>query len=179
MPEKHPKVILVDGHSLAFRSYFAFAKGRDGGLRTSTGIPTSVSYGFLKALLEVMESEQPDYVAIAFDLSAPTFRHEADETYKAGRPETPEDFKPDLQNLKELLHALNLPVVTAPGYEADDVIGTLARRASTTGYPVKILSGDQDLFQLINLNQILECCIWATLLLAVTPGTRMNLALNK
>ncbi|MBD2095362.1 DNA polymerase I [Trichocoleus sp. FACHB-591] len=153
LPEKHPKVILIDGHSLAFRSYFAFAKGRDGGLRTSTGIPTSVSYGFLKALLEVMESEQPDYVAIAFDLSAPTFRHDADETYKAGRPETPEDFKPDLQNLKELLQALNLPVVTAPGYEADDVIGTLARRASAAGYPVKILSGDQDLFQLIDPDQ--------------------------
>ncbi|HEY9747328.1 MAG TPA: 5'-3' exonuclease H3TH domain-containing protein, partial [Allocoleopsis sp.] len=151
--QKPSKVILVDGHSLAFRSYFAFAKGRDGGLRTSTGIPTSVTYGFLKALLEVMEAEKPDYMAIAFDLSAPTFRHDADETYKAGRPETPEDFKPDLQNLKELLQALNLPVVTAPGYEADDVIGTLARRASTAGYPVKILSGDQDLFQLIDLNQ--------------------------
>lgn len=144
------KFILVDGHSLAFRSYFAFAKGRDGGLRTSTGIPTSVTYGFLKALLEVVEAEKPEYLAIAFDLSAPTFRHDADETYKAGRPETPEDFKPDLKNLKELLQALNLPIVTAPGYEADDVIGTLARRASQAGYPVKILSGDQDLFQLID-----------------------------
>jgi DNA polymerase-1 len=151
MRSPHPtKFILVDGHSLAFRSYFAFAKGRDGGLRTSTGIPTSVTYGFLKALLEVVEAEKPEYLAIAFDLSAPTFRHDADETYKAGRPETPEDFKPDLKNLKELLQALNLPIVTAPGYEADDVIGTLARRASQAGYPVKILSGDQDLFQLID-----------------------------
>src|SRR6476469_1711293 len=99
-PTKPSKVILVDGHSLAFRAYFAFAKGRDGGLRTSNGIPTSVSYGFLKALLETVEAEKPDYLAIAFDLGGPTYRHEADETYKADRPETPEDFMPDLENLQ-------------------------------------------------------------------------------
>ena len=73
-----PVLILVDGHSLAFRSYFAFAKGREGGLRTKTGIPTSVSYGFLKSLLEVMETENPQYVAIAFDPGEKTYRHEHD-----------------------------------------------------------------------------------------------------
>jgi DNA polymerase-1 len=145
-----PTFILVDGHSLAFRSYFAFAKGRDGGLRTTTGIPTSVCFGFLKSLLEVMASEQPEAMAIAFDLSLPTFRHEADDTYKADRPGTPEDFVPDLKNLHELLEGLNLPIVTAPGYEADDVLGTLALRASDAGYRVKILTGDRDLFQLID-----------------------------
>lgn len=145
--------VLIDGHSLAFRSYFAFSKGRDGGLRTSTGIPTSVCFGFLKAMLEVIGSESPQYVAIAFDLGLPTFRHEADETYKDGRPDTPEDFIPDIQNLQKLLAACNLPVLTAPGYEADDVIGTLARRASAAGYRVKILSGDQDLFQLVDPDQ--------------------------
>ncbi len=72
-----PLILLIDGDSLAFRSYFAFAKGRDGGLRTKSGIPTSVSYGFLKALLEVMEAEKPQYVAIAFDLSEKTFRHDS------------------------------------------------------------------------------------------------------
>jgi DNA polymerase I len=87
-----PKLLLIDGHSLAFRSYFAFSKGRDGGLRTSTGIPTSVCFGFVKALLETVEMENPDHIAIAFDLGGPTFRHTADETYKANRPETPEDF---------------------------------------------------------------------------------------
>ncbi|WP_416666745.1 DNA polymerase I [Egbenema bharatensis] len=148
-----PKMLLIDGHSLAFRSYFAYAKGRDGGLRTSTGIPTSVCYGFLKSLLDTLEAERPDYVAIAFDVSDPTFRHEADDTYKAGRPETPEDFIPDLENLQELLAALNLPVLTAPGYEADDVIGTLARRANGEGLRVKVLSGDRDLFQLIDPKQ--------------------------
>jgi DNA polymerase-1 len=142
--------ILVDGHSLAFRSYFAFAKGRDGGLRTKSGIPTSVSYGFLKSLLDMMEAEKPQYVAIAFDPGEKTFRHEHDATYKEGRPDAPEDFMPDLQNLQELLLALDLPIVMVSGYEADDVIGTVARRAANAGMRVKVLTGDRDLFQLID-----------------------------
>lgn len=145
-----PTFILVDGHSLAFRSYFAFAKGRDGGLRTKTGIPTNVCFGFLKSLLEVMASQQPQAMAIAFDLGLPTFRHEADDTYKADRPGTPEDFVPDLKNLQELLDALNLKIVTAAGYEADDVLGTLAQTATAAGYRVKILTGDRDFFQLVD-----------------------------
>ncbi|MEJ1935868.1 DNA polymerase I, partial [Nostoc sp. NIES-2111] len=145
-----PTFILVDGHSLAFRSYFAFAKGRDGGLRTKTGIPTSVCFGFIKCLLEVMATQQPQAMAIAFDLGLPTFRHEADDTYKADRPGTPEDFVPDLKNLHELLEGFNLPIYTAPGYEADDVLGTLAQKATAEGYKVKILTGDRDLFQLID-----------------------------
>lgn len=148
--EAQPLLILVDGHSLAFRSYFAFAKGRDGGLKTTTGIPTSVCFGFVKSLLEVMGAEQPQLMAVAFDLNLPTFRHEADDTYKADRPETPEDFIPDLKNLQELLAALNLPVITSPGYEADDILATLAVQASETGYRVKILTGDRDLFQLVD-----------------------------
>ncbi len=157
-----PKIVLVDGHSLAFRSYFAFAKGRDGGLRTSTGIPTSVSYGFLKALLETVELEKPEYVAIAFDLGGPTFRHDADETYKADRPETPEDFIPDLENLQELLRAMNLPIVVKPGYEADDVIGTLAHKARREGFDVKILSGDRDLFQLVDAENHIKILYMST-----------------
>jgi len=111
--------------TLAFRSYFAFARAR-WRLLTSTGIPTSVCFGFLKTLLEVMASEQPEAMAIAFDLGLPTFRHEADDTYKADRPGTPEDFVPDLKNLHE--QGLQFTIVTAPGYEADDVLGTLAQR---------------------------------------------------
>lgn len=145
-----PAFILVDGHSLAFRSYFAFAKGRDGGLRTTDGIPTSVCFGFLKSLLEVIATEKPEAMAIAFDLGLPTFRHEADDTYKADRPGTPEDFVPDLKNLHELLSGFNVPIITAPGYEADDVLGTLAQTASAAGYKVKILTGDRDLFQLVD-----------------------------
>ncbi|MFB2896729.1 DNA polymerase I [Aerosakkonemataceae cyanobacterium BLCC-F50] len=148
-PENLPLIVLVDGHSLAFRSFYAFAKGRDGGLKTKSGIPTSACFGFLKSLLAVIESQKPQSMAIAFDLGLPTFRHEADDTYKADRQETPEDFITDLKNLHELLDAFNLPIVTAPGYEADDVLGTLAEQASAAGYRVKILTGDRDLFQLV------------------------------
>jgi DNA polymerase I len=145
-----PKLLLVDGHSLAFRSYYAFAKGRDGGLRTSTGVPTSVCYGFVKALLETIEAENPDSLAITFDLGGPTYRHDADPTYKANRAETPEDFIPDLNNLQLVLKAMNLPIVIVPGYEADDVIGTMSRQAAATGWQVRVLSGDRDLFQLVD-----------------------------
>lgn len=145
-----PTFILIDGHSLAFRAYYAFAKGRDGGLRTKEGIPTSVSFGFLKSLLEAIASQKPSAIAVAFDLGVPTFRHKADTTYKADRKETPEDFIPDLKNLQELLSRLNLPILTAPGFEADDILGTLAQHASAAGYQVKILSGDRDLFQLVD-----------------------------
>jgi DNA polymerase I len=145
-----PLLILVDGHSLAYRSYYAYAKSKSGGLMTSAGVPTSICFGFVKALVEIINSQKPDSMAIAFDLRAPTFRHEADENYKADRVETPEDFTIDIQNLYLLLTALNLPTVTAPGFEADDVLGTLADRGSRAGYQVKILSGDKDMFQLVN-----------------------------
>ncbi|MEM9538176.1 MAG: DNA polymerase I [Cyanobacteria bacterium P01_E01_bin.42] len=143
-------LLLVDGHSLAFRSYYAFAKGRDGGLRTSTGIPTNICFGFLKSLLQVIQVEQPKYLAIAFDTDKPTFRHQADPNYKADRQETPEDFFPDLKNLQELLQALKITTVIAPGYEADDILGTLARSGSQAGHRVKIVTGDRDLFQVVD-----------------------------
>jgi len=150
MSDSSPVFLLVDGHSLAFRAYYAFAKGKGGGLKASDGTPTSICFGFLKSLLLVLEAEKPDAVAIAFDLGLPTFRHQADQTYKADRAETPDDFVPDLANLQELLAALNLKVVTAEGYEADDVLGTLARQGNRQGYRSKIITGDRDLFQLIN-----------------------------
>jgi DNA polymerase I len=145
-----PKLLLVDGHSLAFRSYYAFAKGRDGGLRTSEGIPTSVAFGFTKALLETIEAENPDYVAIAFDIGGPTFRHKEDPTYKANRSEAPEDFRPDLDNLRLFLETLQFKIVVSPGFEADDVIGTMAHKAAQKGWTVRVLSGDRDLFQLVD-----------------------------
>jgi DNA polymerase I len=117
---------------------------------TSAGVPTSICFGFVKALVEIINSQKPDSMAIAFDLRAPTFRHEADDNYKADRVETPEDFTIDIQNLYLLLTALNLPTITAPGFEADDILGTLAGRGSRAGYQVKILSGDKDMFQLVN-----------------------------
>ena len=151
-----PTLLIIDGHSLAFRSYYAHARDAEGGLRTSTGIPTSVCYGFLKTITDIMYVERPAAAAVAFDLPQPTFRHEADETYKAGREEQPEAFREDVENLQGLLGDFKVPVLTAPGYEADDIIGTLANRAKDSGYCVRILSGDQDLFQLVDDQELIK-----------------------
>ena len=146
-----PLLLLVDGHSLAFRSFYAFSKGGEGGLSTKEGVPTSVTYGFLKALLDNCKGLAPQGVVIAFDTAEPTFRHEADEAYKAHRDEAPEHFFQDLGNLQQILQqALDIPLCMAPGYEADDVLGTLANRAANSGWRVRILSGDRDLFQLVD-----------------------------
>ena len=149
-PEK-PLLLLVDGHSLAFRSFYAFSKGGEGGLATKDGRPTSVTYGFLKALLDNSKGLKPEGVAIAFDTAEPTFRHQADANYKAHRDVAPEVFFQDLDQLQTILRErLKLPLCLAPGYEADDVLGTLANRAATSGWRVRILSGDRDLFQLVD-----------------------------
>jgi DNA polymerase-1 len=146
-----PLLLLVDGHSLAFRSFYAFAKGGEGGLSTRDGVPTSVTYGFLKALLDNCRGLEPSGVVIAFDTAEPTFRHEADEAYKAHREEAPEHFFADLDNLQTILReALDLSLCMAPGFEADDVLGTLANQAADAGWRVRILSGDRDLFQLVD-----------------------------
>lgn len=153
MTSQSDLLILIDGHSLAFRAYYAFANSRQGTLRTTKGIPTSVTFGFINSLVQVIESQRPKYLAVAFDLQTPSFRHEAEERYKATRKETPEEFIPDLENLKSLLSVFNLQIITAVGYEADDVLGTLAKKASQEGYQVKILTGDRDLFQLVDNEQ--------------------------
>jgi DNA polymerase-1 len=151
MADPKPLLLLVDGHSLAFRSFYAFAKGGDGGLSTKDGVPTSVTFGFLKSLLDTCTDWKPDGVAVAFDTEEPTFRHESDATYKANRDVAPEHFFSDLLNLQQILQdQLDLPLVMAPGYEADDVLGTLADRAASEGWRVRILSGDRDLFQLVD-----------------------------
>ena len=148
---QRPLLLLIDGHSLAFRSFYAFSKGGEGGLATKEGVPTSVTYGFLKALLDNCRGLKPQGVVIAFDTAEPTFRHEADEAYKAHRDEAPEHFFQDLSNLQRVLQeGLDLPLCMAPGYEADDVLGTLANRAADGGWRVRILSGDRDLFQLVD-----------------------------
>jgi DNA polymerase-1 len=150
-PSPKPLLLLIDGHSLAFRSYYAFTKGGDGGLSTKEGIPTSVTYGFLKALLDNCKGLQPNGLVVAFDTAEPTFRHKADEAYKAHRDEAPEAFFQDLTNLQQILQeGLDIPLAMAPGYEADDVLGTLANRAADEGWRVRILSGDRDLFQLVD-----------------------------
>ncbi len=145
-----PLLVLIDGHSLAFRSFYAFQNTSKGLLRTTTGIPTSICFGFINSLLQLLQFQMPQYLAVAFDLSTPSFRHENDVNYKANRKDTPEDFIPDIKNLKLLLTAFNIPIITAEGYEADDVLGTLAIKAAEEGFEIKILTGDKDLFQLVD-----------------------------
>ena len=146
-----PLLLLVDGHSLAFRSFYAFSKGGEGGLSTNDGVPTSVTYGFLKSLLDTCKVLNPQGVSIAFDTPEPTFRHMKDENYKANRDEAPEIFFRDLAQLEDILENLiKLPIFKSPGYEADDVLGTLANKAAKDGWRVIILSGDRDLFQLVD-----------------------------
>ncbi len=148
---KKPTLLLVDGHSLAFRSFYAFSKGGIGGLATKEGKPTSVTYGFLKALLDNCKSLLPQGVAIAFDTATPTFRHEKDQNYKANRDIAPPAFFQDLEQLQKILEEqLDLPLCMAPGYEADDVLGTIANLAVDDDWKVRILTGDRDLFQLVD-----------------------------
>ncbi|MEY2857538.1 MAG: hypothetical protein RLZZ74_1850, partial [Cyanobacteriota bacterium] len=148
-----PLLILLDGHSLAFRAYYAFNNPRTEPLVNSQGIPTSICFGFINSLLQVLEIESPQSMAIAFDLRELTFRHQADDNYKSDRLETPDNFIPDFQNLQKLLQGFNLSIFTQGGYEADDVLGTIATRASEAGYRVKIVTGDRDLFQMVDDNK--------------------------
>ena len=148
---KKPILLLVDGHSLAFRSFYAFSKGIDGGLTTKEGFPTSVTYGFLKSLLDNSKNISPEGVCITFDTEKPTFRHELDPNYKANRDVAPDVFFQDIEQLEIILEeSLNLPIFKSPGYEADDLLGTIANDASSKGWCVNILSGDRDLFQLVD-----------------------------
>ncbi len=148
---RKPILLLVDGHSLAFRSFYAFSKGIDGGLTTKEGFPTSVTYGFLKSLLDNCKNISPEGVCITFDTEKPTFRHELDPNYKANRDVAPDVFFQDLEQLEIILkESLNLPIFKSPGYEADDILGTIANDASSKGWCVNILSGDRDLFQLVD-----------------------------
>jgi DNA polymerase-1 len=141
-----PRLLLLDGHSLAYRAFFALPVEN---FSTSTGQPTNAVYGFTSMLINVLRDETPTHVAVAFDLPKPTFRHEAYAGYKATRSETPSDFRGQVSLIREVLDALAIPVVTAEGYEADDVIATLATQAEAVGMDTLIVSGDRDVYQLV------------------------------
>ncbi len=138
------RIWLVDGHHLAYRSYFAFEK-----LSTSRGEPTQAVFGFLRTLLKLLKDDG-DCVIVVFDPPTKTFRHDAYEEYKAGRAPTPDDFHPQLETIKELVDLMGLRRLEVPSYEADDVIGTLSKKGEREGYPVRILTGDRDSFQLVS-----------------------------
>ena len=144
---ERPRLLLLDGHSLAYRAFFALPVEN---FSTTTGQPTNAVYGFTAMLINVLRDEKPTHVAVAFDLSQPTFRHEAFPAYKANRPETPSDFRGQISLVREVLEALRVPQVSAPGFEADDVIATLATQAEQEGFDVLIVTGDRDSFQLVS-----------------------------
>ena len=144
--ETRPRLLLLDGHSLAYRAFFALPVEN---FSTTTGQPTNAVYGFTSMLINVLRDEVPTHVAVAFDVSKPTFRHEAYAGYKATRSETPSDFRGQVSLIREVLDALKIPVVTAEGYEADDVIATLATQAEAAGMDTLIVSGDRDVYQLV------------------------------
>lgn len=139
------RLLLVDGHSLANRAFYALPP-----LSTSDGTPTGAVFGFLAMLLRFLSEKRPSHVAVAFDLPAPTFRHAKYADYKAKRKPAPPEFKEQIPVLKQMLDVLRLPRVEMEGYEADDIIGTLARQWKERGLPVTILSGDRDCLQLVD-----------------------------
>ncbi|MGC4764127.1 DNA polymerase I [Micromonospora sp. DT46] len=141
-----PRLLLVDGHSMAYRAFFALPVEN---FSTTTGQPTNAVYGFTSMLINVLRDEQPTHIVVAFDVSRRSFRTEKYAEYKAGRSETPTDFKGQVSLVKEVLAALRIPVVEKEGFEADDIIATLACQARDQGMSVLISSGDRDAFQLV------------------------------
>ena len=145
MTEKKPKVFLIDGSSYIYRAFFAIAH-----LSNSKGFPTNAIYGFTNMLLKILREKEAKYAAIAFDAPGPTFRHEVFGEYKANRPSMPEDLRVQVPHIKEVVSALRVPVLEKEGYEADDLIATLARRLEREGIETVVVSGDKDLMQLIS-----------------------------
>ncbi|HET6349244.1 MAG TPA: 5'-3' exonuclease H3TH domain-containing protein, partial [Candidatus Krumholzibacteria bacterium] len=139
-------LVLIDGHALAYRSFFALGGAA---LRNSRGEETGAVYGFLNTLLSIEQKYHPEHLAVAFDSAGKTFRHERFEAYKAHRPEMPEGLSRQLPVIMQALDAMGVTRLQTPGYEADDIIATLARRWSSE-MPVRIVSGDKDLLQLVD-----------------------------
>jgi DNA polymerase-1 len=141
-----PKLLLIDGHSLAYRAFYALPTD----LATKAGTVTNAVFGFTSMLVKVLTDERPDFIAVAFDTAAPTFRNAMDSDYKAGRKETPAVFSAQLPLIREVLDTLRIPVLTKEGVEADDVIATLATGADEAGLDVIVVTGDRDTFQLVH-----------------------------
>jgi DNA polymerase-1 len=141
--------MLIDGHSIAYRAFFALPVEN---FSTQTGQHTNGVFGFTSMLINVLRDEKPTHLAVAFDVSRHTFRSEIYSEYKANRTTTPDEFRGQLDLVKEVLKALNIPYVEKEGFEADDVIATLATRADVGGYEVLICTGDRDVFQLVSDN---------------------------
>ncbi len=141
------EIYLVDGSSLAYRTFFAFIRNP---LINSKGENTSAVYGFTNTILKLLKEYRPEYLCVAFDLPKPTFRHHLFAEYKAKRPKAPDELKPQIPKIKEILKNLGIKIVEVEGFEADDVISTLAIKAKENGFKVVIFAGDKDFLQLVD-----------------------------
>ena len=137
------KLVLIDGHSILNRAFYGVPT-----LSNSAGLPTNAVYGFLNILFRILDEEKADYLAVAFDLPAPTFRHLEYPEYKGTRKPMPEELHQQVPMMKEMLTAMGIPILSLEGYEADDIIGTAAKRFQAEGLEVSVVSGDRDLLQL-------------------------------
>ncbi|MFL5733879.1 MAG: PIN domain-containing protein, partial [Chloroflexia bacterium] len=139
-----PKLVLVDGHALVYRAYHALPPD----LRTSKGEATNAVLGFTQMLMDTLRKEAPQYIVMTFDKGR-TFRHEASADYKATRASMPDDLRGQMTRVRQIVEALGIPIMEVPGYEADDLIGTLSKQAEEMGLETYILSGDNDQHQLV------------------------------
>jgi DNA polymerase-1 len=146
------KLFLLDGMALVYRAHFALISRP---ILTSKGVNTSALYGFTQTLLDILNRQQPTHIAVAFDTQAPTQRHIAFPAYKATRQEMPEDLSQALPHVRRMVEAFRIPVLTCDGYEADDIIGTLVRRAEKEGFQSYMVTPDKDFGQLIDENTFL------------------------
>lgn len=137
------KLVLIDGHSILNRAFYGVPD-----LTNSEGIHTNAMYGFLNIMFKILETEKADYLTVAFDLSAPTFRHKLFDGYKGTRKPSPPEFRQQVPLIKEILKAMNITVIEKEGFEADDILGTIAKKGEATGLDVSLISGDRDMLQL-------------------------------
>ncbi len=149
MTDPLKKLFLIDAYALIYRSYFAFIRNPR---YNSKGLNTSTTLGFTNTLVQLIENEKPEYLGVAFDLPAPTFRHEIFPEYKATRQETPEDIRISVHIIRRIIEAFRIPILEKEGFEADDIIGTLASLAEKEGFTVYMVTPDKDFTQLITRN---------------------------
>ncbi|WP_167610256.1 DNA polymerase I [Maribellus sediminis] len=148
MPEAgQQKLFLLDAFALIYRSYFAFIRNPR---FNSKGVNTSAMLGVTNTIVQLLENEKPDYVGVVFDVSAPTFRHDMYKEYKANREEMPEDLRKSIPYIRKIIEAFNIPIIEKAGYEADDVIGTLAKKAEKEGFTTYMMTPDKDYAQLVS-----------------------------
>ena len=137
------KIVLIDGHSILNRAFYGLPD-----LTNSEGLHTNAIYGFLTIMFKILEEEKPEYLTVAFDVHAPTFRHQMYAEYKGTRKPMAEELRQQVPVIKEVLHAMGVRTVECAGLEADDLLGTLSRRCEEKGMEVSVISGDRDLLQL-------------------------------